>query len=102
MSWWEDATSSVSDWWDDEGSKKAKGEVDKGLSSAFDDASDSVLGWFGFDDEEKTKEDAAALPGATQKTVDQAPVPNAAKKGFNWTAVSAVVGGLGLAAKFLG
>ncbi|EAT13378.1 hypothetical protein HF888_07780 [Bermanella marisrubri] len=102
MSWWDDATSTVSDWWEDEGKSKATGEVYDGLGSVFDDATDSVSEWFGFDEEEKTKQDAAAIPNTNQQVVENAPVPSGAKKGFNWTAISAVVGGLGLAAKLLG
>jgi len=103
MGWWDDVTTSVEDWWDDEGKDKLKEEASDAAGDWMSDAKDTVQSWFTDDKEEAAaaQSDAAAIPGATSQTVQQNPTAQKSGGGMNWQAAGVLVGVAGLAAKFL-
>lgn len=98
MAWYDsyldEAKDYASSWWEEE-----KTDI---TDDAKEKAKDSVMDFFGSNDEKSAsasvKQDAAAQPNATQQTVSNA---GGDSKGLNWTAISAGVGLLGIAAKFM-
>jgi hypothetical protein len=101
MSWWDD----ISDEWD---KLDLKAEVDELWSSEKDgiqdrakkDAANYLKDQIkGKTADDKVKSDSAAIPNATQQTVNH--TGETGKKGMNWQAIGAGVGLLGIAAKFM-